>query len=84
MKAVRAFNAGGLIQLRFNRQQRSNIDDGIPAHMLPDFRNHINGTEIFSAIQKGNPLSSQHGDQVVDNAAICAGKIGYKAADNDG
>ena len=68
LHAGRAIDGGGLIQLRVDRCQRGNIEDGIPAGILPNIRADEQRTEPVLLDHEVNPVAAHGGDQLVDDA----------------
>ena len=84
LESIGALDSRRLVELLVNSRQSCNINDGIPAHVLPDFGDDIDSAEILRFCHKRNTFKTEQSNQVIDDTAIGAKEIGHQAAYNDG
>ena len=70
LQPVGAIHHGRLVQLRIDSRQRGDVNDGIPADVLPNIRADIERPEHVRALQPVVSLAAELADDDIDNAVI--------------
>ena len=83
LPAVGTVDLGGLVELSIDVGDGGQIDDGAPAHCLPDANQHVAEQPPCVLLQEGNRAVARVGNQRVDNAGVGGEhRVGRGADDN--
>lgn len=82
-EAVGAVNDGSLVQPWIDSCDCCQINNGVPAHTLPNSGYNIDGFEILRLQKEINGFPSQSLNHLIDNASRWLQKVFYHAGDDN-